>query len=254
MRSSSLQHHASLPPDAPATSPTSAQLVERNRLLRGLPADEYAWIAANAEPVTLKVKDTLAAEEEPFSHVYFPGSAVISVVNRVGAGTVEVGTIGNEGMVGLTVFLEGGVIPSRTFVQVPGDAKRIPADVFAAGADARAGLRRKLKRYTQAFLTQVAQTATCNSTHEIQQRCARWLLMTHDRVVGSDAFPMTHEFLAYMLGVRRAGVTVAAGALQRAGLIRYTRGKVTVLDRDGLERASCECYGIVRSHVERLVG
>jgi len=115
-------------------------------------------------------------------------------------------------------------------------------------------LRRALRRYTHAYLTQVAQTAACNRAHQLDQRCARWLLMTHDRVDGGDEFPLTHEFLAFMLAVRRAGVTVSLGALQHAGLVRYSRGVITLVDRAGLERASCECYRVVRAHFERLFG
>ena len=230
------------------------QLTEHNKLLKALPSEEYGWLRPHFEPVELTLKMVLAEPGEPFRHVYFIESGVVSVVNTVGEGTVEVGTIGNEGMAGLSVFLDADAATSKTFVQVPGHAKRINAEIFATQADERRGLRQILHRYTHAFLTQVAQTASCNRMHEVQERCARWLLMTHDRVEGSDSFPLTHEFLSFMLGVRRAGVTVAAGALQKAGLIRYTRGKITVLDRQGLEEASCECYGIVRAHFQRLIG
>ncbi|MEO8194240.1 MAG: Crp/Fnr family transcriptional regulator [Gemmatimonadales bacterium] len=230
------------------------QSAERNRLIRLLPAEEYAWLQPHFKTVNLNVGDLLADEDEPFRHVYFMETGVASVVNRVSGGTVEVGTIGNEGMAGLAVFLDGGIAASRTFIQVPGDAKRVPADVFAAGIDSRPHLRRILNRYTQAFITLVSQTAACNSAHQLEERCARWLLMTHDRVDGADTFPLTHEFLSFMLGVRRAGVTVAAGMLQKAGFITYKRGKITVLDRAGLESASCECYGIVKSHFDRLLG
>jgi CRP-like cAMP-binding protein len=231
-----------------------AQRRERNQVLRALPPDEYAWLSPHLKPVRLKVRDVLAEANQPFRHVYFIESGVVSVVNQIAGGTVEVGTIGNEGIAGLGVFLDAGAIPSRTFVQVEGEAKLIAADTFANGADERPGLRRILHRYTQAFLTQVAQTAACNRSHDLQERCARWLLMTHDRVDGQATFALTHEFLSFMLGVRRAGVTVAAGTLQKAGLIRYSRGKITVVDRAGLEAASCECYGIVRAQFDRLLG
>jgi CRP-like cAMP-binding protein len=233
---------------------TDAQRAELNRLLQVLPAAEYEWLQPHLKPVVLNVRDVLAEPGEPFSHVYFIETGVVSVVNRMDGATVEVGTIGNEGMAGLSVFLDSGAVASQTFVQVAGHGKRVAADVFVTGADERPGLRRILNRYTQAFLTQVSQTASCNRVHELQERCARWLLMTHDRVGGADTFMLTHEFLSFMLGVRRAGVTVAAGVLQKAGLIRYTRGKITVLDRDGLEEASCECYGVVRGHFDRLLG
>ena len=237
-----------------AHAPGETQRAERNKLLRALPPEDYQWLSSNLKTVALEFKEVLAGENEPFRHVYFPETSVVSLVNRVGGGMVEVGTVGNEGLAGLSVFLDSGAMPSQTFAQIPGQAKRVAAATFAAGADERPGLRKMLNRYTHAFMTQVAQTAACNRAHELQERCARWLLMTHDRAVGADTFSLTHEFLSFMLGVRRAGVTVAAGTLQKAGLIRYSRGKVTVLDREGLEAASCECYGIVRAHFDRLLG
>jgi CRP-like cAMP-binding protein len=237
-----------------SNSPGARQKAERNRLLRALPADDYAWIQPHLKSITLNVNDVLAEPEERFRHVYFIESGVASIVNQVSGGTVEVGTVGNEGMAGLSVFLDGGAAPSMTLIQVPGEAKRVAADVFAQGVDDHPALRRLLHRYTQAFITQVAQTAACNRNHKLEERCARWLLMTHDRVDGSDTFPLTHQFLAYMLGVRRSGVTIAAGTLQKQGLIRYSRGRITITDRKGLEGASCECYGVVRAHFDRLLG
>jgi CRP-like cAMP-binding protein len=234
--------------------PDAQQKTERNRLLRALPPEEYAWIHPHLKTVTLNVRDVLADAEEPFRHVYFIESGVASVVNEISGGTVEVGTVGNEGIAGLSVFLDGGGIPSKTFIQVPGVAKRIAADIFSKGVDDRPDFRRMLHRYTQAFITQVSQTAACNRHHMLEERCARWLLMTHDRVDGADTFPLTHQFLAYMLGVRRSGVTIAASTLQKAGYIRYSRGRITVTDRKGLEKATCECYEIVRAHFDRLLG
>ncbi len=242
---------AGRPADRPAGTP--AQTIG-NRLLRCLPPDEFAWLNQHLVPVELPARLILAEQDKPFQHVYFIDTGVASVVNQIGGGMIEVGTVGNEGMAGLSVFLDADTIPSRTFIQVAGTGRRMDAHTFAAGADERPVLRRMLHRYTQAFLTQVSQTAACNRAHELNQRCARWLLMTHDRMDGVDSFVLTHEFLSFMLGVRRAGVTVAAGMLQKAGLIRYSRGRITVLDRSGLEAASCECYGIVRSHFERLLG
>jgi CRP-like cAMP-binding protein len=229
------------------------QKAERNRILRAMSPEDYAWITPHLKSVQLPRGETLVETDEAFRHVYFIETGVASVVNHVVGGPVEVGTIGNEGLVGLSVYLDGGIAPNRTFMQVAGEGKQVAANVFAEGAEERVGLRRILHKYTQAFLTQVSQTAACNRAHPLDQRCARWLLMTHDRVDGSDTFPMTHEFLSFMLGVRRAGVTVAAGDLQKTGLIKYTRGKITVTDRAGLEAASCECYGVVRDHFDRLL-
>ncbi len=230
------------------------QVSERNKLLSSLTSEDYEWISPHLTQVHLKSGDVLAEPEEPFSHVYFMETGVVSVTNQVYGGIVEVGTVGNEGVAGLSAYLSGEGLPSRTFVQVPGTAQKVSARTFAAGVEERPRLRRLVNRYTQAYLIQVAQTAACNRAHNIDGRCARWLLMTHDRVGDVDTFPLTHQFLAYMLGVRRAGVTVAAGNLQKAGLIRYTRGKVTIVDRAGLEKAACDCYGIARSHMQRLVG
>ena len=237
--------------------PSYPRPVPGNRLLAALavraPADA-AWLASQRESVMLDLGHQIAAAGEPFEHVYFPETAVISVISRMADGAaVEVGTVGNEGMAGVAVFLDAEASANETVAQIPGTASRVPAATFVAGADSRPALRRLLNRYTQAYLTQVAQTAACNRLHRIEARCARWLLMTHDRVGGAERFPLTQEYLAIMLGVRRAGVTVAAGALRDAGLIRYSRGAVRVLDRAGLEAAACECYGIVRRHFDRLL-
>ena len=231
--------------------PADPQSAVQNRVLRALPPEEYEWIAKLLEPIDLPLGVILAEPEQPLNDVYFPETAIVSVVNLMAdGGVVEVGTIGREGLVGLSVFLDGGATPSRTLVQLAGGALRMSAESFVAAGE-RPALRHLLHRYTHAYLTQVAQTAACNRMHDIRQRCARWLLMTHDRA-DAVTFSMTQEFLSFMLGVRRAGVTEAAGALQSEGLIRYVRGRVTVLDRAGLEAASCECYRIVHNHFERL--
>ncbi len=213
-----------------------------DELVGDLEVDEYESGAILSEPY------------EPVQFVYFPYSCVVSIVNTVAGGsTVEVGTVGNEGMAGIAVYLDSGVTPNRTLVQVPGKMARLSAASFNAIAERSPEIRKLLNRFTLAFLAQVSQTAACNRAHTIDERCARWLLMTHDRVEG-DAFSLTHEFLAYMLGVRRAGVTIAAGILQKAGLISYRRGHIKIIDRKGLEDASCDCYGIVRREFEKLVG
>jgi len=168
--------------------------------------------------------------------------------------TVEVATIGNEGVVGLAAYLGDGSSPMETFVQIPGEAVRLDAGAFRHEIRGAGGaLRDEIGRYAQALLTQVGQSAACNRVHAIDERCARWLLMSHDRVVG-DQIRLTQEFLAEMLGVRRAGVSHAAGLLKRRKLIEYRRGLIYVLDRKGLEKAACECYALIRAHHERLVG
>ena len=228
-----------------------------NRLLSSLARlapEESGWLSERLETVELAHAQVLVEAGSTYEHVYFPDSAVLSVISRMADGSAaEVGTMGNEGIAGLPVFLESGATENEVVAQIPGAARRVTAEAFAAGAQEQRTLRRLLNRYTQAYLAQVAQTAACNRLHGIEQRCARWLLMTHDRVGGADQFPLTQEYLAIMLGVRRAGVSVAAGALQDAGLIRYRRGDIQITDRDGLESASCECYGIVRGQFDRLL-
>jgi CRP-like cAMP-binding protein len=226
----------------------------RNKLLGALPAADIDSLAPHLEHVQVDVHQVLAKQNASFTHVYFPQSCVISLVNRMSDGSgVEVGTIGNEGMAGLPSYLEADASESETFCQIPGDALRMPVQSLIDAADHRPAIRRLLNRYMQAYMIQVAQCAACNRLHDIEQRCARWLLMTHDRVDGAESFPLKHEFLALMLGVRRAGVTTAAGSLQDAGLIQYRRGVIRVIDRNGLEAASCECYGVVRRRFEGLM-
>jgi CRP-like cAMP-binding protein len=165
----------------------------------------------------------------------------------------EVGTIGNEGVVGLPLLLGAGSAPTSVYVQVPGNGLCMSATRFCVELAKSASMRTVMLRYAHALFNQVAQSAACNHFHTLQQRCCRWLLMTHDRMQ-SDEFLLTQEFLAMMLGVQRTGVSVAAGALQRAGLIRYSRGIVTILDRHGLRQRTCECYGLSKREFDRLLG
>jgi CRP-like cAMP-binding protein len=227
---------------------------EQNLILRAIPPEEYAWLAPRLETVQVSLRDVLAESGQPWRWVYFPETAIASVLNRMSdGGIVEVGTIGREGMVGLAVLLDAEATPSHTIGQVAGTARRLAASTFSDGARERPQFQRLLHRYAHAYLTQVSQTAACNRLHDVERRCARWLLMTHDRVGEAPEFEMTHEFLSFMLGVRRAGVSDAMGGLQDAGIVSYRRGKVRVLDRAGLEASACECYGIVRRHFDRLL-
>jgi CRP-like cAMP-binding protein len=233
---------------------TTADDTPGNRLLSALSAGDYAVVAPHLERVEMEVNEIVARKGERFTHAYFPVTALISVVNRMSDGTgVEVGTVGNEGMAGIAAYLGVEAMESETFCQVPGVALRLPMAKLLEAAAKLPALSRLLNRYTQAYLTQVAQSTACNRLHGIEQRCARWLLMTHDRVNRGESFPLKQQFLAEMLGVRRAGVTVAAGALQDAGIISYRRGVIRVLDRAGLEAASCECYGVVRQSFDRII-
>lgn len=225
----------------------------RNRLLAALSPADFASIEPYLTRVHFDQRQVLFEPEEPIDSVIFPETMVVSLVSTFEEGaTIEVGTTGCEGMAGLPLFLGDDSSSILAFAQIPGDGLRMPAEDFMRLATSPGAFHRILLRYTQAFITQVAQTAACNGTHLVEQRCARWLLMTHDRVAG-DAFPLTHEFLAFMLGVRRAGVTVAMRTLQDAGLLRYSRGSVEIVDRARLEEVSCECYHVVRAHTERLL-
>jgi CRP-like cAMP-binding protein len=190
---------------------------------------------------------------EPIDHVIFINSGVASMVNEPETGDiVEFATIGPEGMVGFPVLLGANAVPSRAIMQVPGDALRMRAGDLQRALVRAPTLQNLLLRYTMALLNQVAQSVSCNRLHEVQERCARWLLQTHDRVEG-DSFPLTHEFLAQMLGVHRPTVSVAAAMLQKAGLVDYTRGQIKIVDRKGLEAASCSCYRIIKGEYDRLL-
>ena len=225
----------------------------RNQLLAGLSATEWKRVRPHFELVNMEQRELIFDPEVPIAFAFFPDTAIVSLVSHMRDGSsVEVGTAGREGMAGLSLFLAGDTSSVQAFAQVPGDGWRIPSAVFMELSRVPGVFQDLLLRYTQAFLTQVAQTAACNGSHLVEQRCARWLLMTHDRVQGDD-FPLTHEFLAFMLGVRRAGVTVAMRGLQDQGFLRYSRGKVKIVDRTGLESTSCECYAVVRGHFQRLL-
>jgi CRP-like cAMP-binding protein len=238
---------------APLGLPPGAELA-RNRLLAALAPADYAVLEPHLERITMDVHDVLAEAGDPFTHVYFPEAGAVSIVTYMSDGSgVEVGTMGNEGMAGLPAYLEADASESRTFCQVAGVALRLPVHTLVTAAASQPNIRRLLNRYTQAYLSLVAQGAACNRLHTIEQRCARWLLMTHDRAGGEEVIHLKQEFLALMLGVRRIGVTLAAGALQEAGLIRYRRGQIRVTDRDGLERSACECYAVVRERFDRLL-
>jgi CRP-like cAMP-binding protein len=225
----------------------------RNRILAALPPAELSRVSEQLEPFALAVHTVLYEADTPISHVYFPTSGCVSMVNVMQEGAVEVGTIGFEGFAGLPLLLDDDRMPTRAFVQLHGASYRMRAASFHQAIESNPEFERLLNRHSLALFNQAAQSVACNRLHTLESRCARWLLMTHDRM-RMEPFTLTHEFLSYMLGVHRPAVTLAAGVLQRAGLIRYTRGKVTVLDRDGLEAVACACYEITRKNYERLVG
>jgi CRP-like cAMP-binding protein len=203
--------------------------------------------------VELPLGTSLYEPYVPLEHVYFPEDGVASLLTQLDDGIeTEVATVGREGMVGLPAFFGVESVPGRAIWQVSGKALMLPTKVLRRETRQGGALNDVLRLYAQGLFTQISQSASCNRRHEIVQRCSRWLLMTHDRANG-DEFELTHQFLSKMLGVRRAGVSVAAGILQKADLIKYSRGRITILDREGLEAISCECYRIVREEFDRLL-
>jgi CRP-like cAMP-binding protein len=225
-----------------------------NRLLGLLSSRDYQRLLPHLRRVPLAYRQSLYRARKPLGFVYFLESGVGSLVNTMANGqAAEVGTIGNEGMVGLPLLLGDDRAPTSVYIQVPGAGLRMTAARFCTELARSASMRLVMHRYAHALFNQVAQSAACNHFHSIRQRCCRWILMTHDRME-SDEFLLTQEFLAMMLGVQRTGVSVAAGALQRAGFIRYRRGVVTILDRRGLQQGACECYGVSKREFDRLLG
>jgi CRP-like cAMP-binding protein len=226
----------------------------KNVILARLPQKQFARLHAALEPVNLKFGRVLYQPGKAIRHVYFPIDCLISLLTAVDKRrTLEVGMVGNEGMAGMPFILGMGVSGVRALVQGGGDALRMGAEPFRIEFNRNPALQEALYRYMYALMAQISQTAACNRFHEAGPRLARWLLMTRDRVM-SDEFPLTHEFLAHMLGMRREGVTEAASALKRRKLIRYQRGQIQILDLKGLKAASCSCYQIVQTAFKRVQG
>lgn len=233
---------------------TEARPRTSNRILNALTRSEFESLSTHLDPVNLSPREVLYRPEQPVTHVYFPNRGTVSVVSSFDdGGTVEVGVVGNEGMFGVNVFLGSSTTPLTAQVQLPGDALRMRAGVLMKEFRKSGQLQDLLLRYTQAFITQIAQTAACNRAHHVEGRLAKWLLMCGDSAQSKE-LALTHEFIASMLGIRRAGITEAAHLLKNAGLIRYTRGNMTIVDREGLEALSCECYPLVKKEFTRLVG
>jgi CRP-like cAMP-binding protein len=231
----------------------SLRTAKSNRILGALPRAALERIIPDLELKTLEMRQVVQPRRQRLKEVIFPVVGVASMISMGDSGaSVEVATIGCEGMVGLPLFLGGESAAVEVFIQVPGEGMYLPAAAFRGHIEREPSLKRSLLLYTQALLTQVAQCSACNCHHPIVERCARWLLQTHDRVRG-DEFPLTHDFLGLMLGIRRASVSETAQVLQERELIRYHRGVITVLDRDGLEEASCECYQLITGEFDRLL-
>jgi CRP-like cAMP-binding protein len=223
-----------------------------NRLLASLPAASRGWLRS-LERVQLNSGAILCEPDEDIRHVYFLTNGVVSLLSTNSEGaTIEIGLIGNEGMVGVPAIL-GGVAPYRAVVHMSGDAFRINGRRIYEEFRKNPFLHDLLLQYTNAFLIQIAQSSVCNCYHTLQERLCRWLLLAHD-ASGSEVLPITHDVLARLLGTRRASVTVTTGLLQRAGLIKTSRGQITIIDAHGLESMACECYGIVRDGARGVTG
>lgn len=225
----------------------------RNRILAALPPEELERIQPSLELVELPLRHVLIDPNQVIEHVYFVEEGVVSILGVMQDGTaVETATIGYEGIVGVPVFLGVDSMAGQAFAQVSGRGYRMPADALRRELEHGGELRRLLGRFTQALITLVAQNSACNRVHNAEQRCARWLLLTADRA-GQETIDLTHLFLSQMLGVRRATVTEIAGGLQARGLIDYSRGRITIVNRPGLEETSCECYQVIVSEFDRLL-
>jgi CRP-like cAMP-binding protein len=236
------------------TKPVAIQRSHANRLLAQLSDADYELLRPHLKSVALDYKAVLYAPGQPIEFVYFIESGVGSLVNTMQNGdAAEVGTIGNEGIVGLPVLFGDGTAPTGIYMQVPGAGARMSARVFAEQVNLSKSLRAAFLHYAAAFFNQVAQSAACVTFHPLEKRCCRWLMMTRDRMP-TDEFLLTQEFLAMMLGVRRSGVNTAMGKLQRKGLVTYRRGHVTILDRKQLQAAACECYHVTKREFDRLLG
>lgn len=230
----------------------SSYAAPANQLLAFLPQDEYQHLVPHLERVSLSLGQVLYEPGEMIEYVYFPKQAAVSLVSLLENGsTTEVGMVGKEGIVGYPVFLGGSSTTHRAIVQIAGTAVKINAKVLKTEFSRGGVLQKLLLLYIQALLTQISQTAVCNRHHSLEERLVRWLLTAQD-CVPSKELCLTQEFIANMLGTRRPGVTVAAGRLQQAGIISYSRGKIIVLKREALEEAACECYGTVKREFNRL--
>ena len=225
----------------------------QNHLLDALPKPDFDRLAPHLELIPMRLGDVLYESGDKLHHVYFPTTSIISLLYVMADGaSAEIAVVGNEGILGISLFMGGETTPSRAIVQSAGHAFRLKAELLKTEFGRFGPTMHLLLRYTQALLTQMAQTAVCNRHHSVDQQLCRWLLLSLDRLP-SNELTMTQELIANMLGVRREGVTEAAGKLQEAGLIRYSRGKISVLDRPGLEARSCECYRVVKAEFDRLL-
>jgi CRP-like cAMP-binding protein len=237
----------------PTTDETLYPYPTQNRLLAALPETEWLSWRQQIERVEMPLGQVICESGSTLSHVYFPTTAIVSLLHVMANGaSAEIAVVGYEGIVGISLFMGGGSTPSRAVVQSAGRGLRLKAEIMKEGFDRSGPVLHLLLRYTQALITQMAQTAVCNRHHSLDQQLCRWLLLSLDRLRSNELL-MTQELIANMLGVRREGVTENALKLQQLGLIRYVRGHITVLDRAGLEARSCECYSVVKKEYDRLL-
>lgn len=225
-----------------------------NYLLKALPHDEFTRVESKLEPVSFDLAHVLYESGDKMDFVYFPTTAIVSLLYIMENGaTAEIGIVGNDGIVGIALFMGGDTTPNRAIIQSAGDAFRMKARDLKSEFTLGGKFHNLLLRYTQALITQISQTAVCNRLHSVEQQLCRWLLLSHDRL-SSDKIVMTHDLISNMLGVRREGVTLAAHKLAVRGMITNVRGTITVIDRNGLENTVCECYGVVSKEYDRLLG
>ncbi len=230
----------------------STEASVQNRLLAALPAEEYKRLAPHLEPVSLTLSQVLFWAGDRTEYAYFPGSAIISLLTDLSEGFgIEVGLVGQEGLVGVSVVLEAETESKVATVQGEGTAMRIKASALREAMKRVGRLQTFLLQYTHALMSQISQSVVCNIRHKVEGRLARWLLMYQDRAE-SDDLTLTHEFISNMLGIRRSGVSEVAGKLQQAGLISYRRGQIRILNRGGLEEITCECYPVIKAEFDRL--
>ena len=236
--------------------PTSQQIPQSvdNQLLAALPAEDYARLLPGLKPVTLSLGEVIYESQRQMDYVYFPTTSHVSLLyTMIDGSTAEVGLVGNEGLVGIALFMGGDTTPNQAIVQGAGEAFKMPAAAMQGEFKRGGAFQLALLRYTQALITQISQTAVCNRLHTTEQRLSRWMLMTHDRVQ-SDELEMTHEFISHMLGIQREAVSITDSRLQEKGAISYKRGHIRILNRQVLEECSCECYNVVKIEHNRLIG
>ena len=225
-----------------------------NHLLAALPADEFARLQCDLKAVSLKLGEVIYESGEQLEYVYFPTTAIISLLYVMENGsTAEIGMTGNDGIVGIALYMGGSTTPNRAVVQSAGNAFKLRSKALRFEFGLGSEFQNILLRYTQSLMTQISQTAVCNRLHSVEQQLCRWLLINHD-LLQTNELVMTHDLIANMLGVRREGVSIAAANLQKQGLIKYSRGTITMLDYDGLTLTVCECYKVVKDEYDRLLG